>query len=115
MPLTLENSRFAEVIAYDAKQEGRKEGRKEGRLEGKLEGRLEGKLEGKQEGKIEESIRTNFHNAIKCYIKGFSEEDILYISNLSKNDYDMIIEKYKELGEAVYDWIENVYLKNLKN
>ncbi len=54
----------------------------QGKLEGKTEGLIEGEIKGKTEGKIEGKLET----ARKMHEKGFSLEEIIDITELSRED-----------------------------
>ena len=77
------------TVFEEGQEDGFQKGRQEGREEGRQEGREEGRLEGREEGRLEERVDL----ARRMLAEGLSIETVERISQLSRDELQVILSK----------------------
>jgi len=77
---------------------------------GKREGKIEGKLEGIQLGEYKKALRTG----VKVIQAGLEDVVVAEFAELKLLDVQLLRSKYDELGDKIFDWIENFVTNGTK-
>ena len=102
MPLTLNATSYNAFVEFFGEELEEK---------GRVAGREEGRQEGRQEGKQEERQRSAFQTTIGCAKVNLPLETTIDLAGIVAETCILFLNKYKELGEDVYQWFENEYIK----
>jgi len=90
MPLTLENSIWGQLYKEEWKEEGLREGIEQG------------------------ATKEKYIVALNMMRNDYTDKQVVDITNLILQQVLIVRQKYNELGEAAYQWVDEEFLKKRK-